>query len=82
MLNQVAQQAKAALDQQGLDISLLFSVPDSGDAIITFGAFGDPSDDEWDRVGEIAGSIVAQSIGLDQVWCRPVVSATTCDQAT
>ena len=81
MLNQIAQQAKAALDEQGLDISLFFLVPHSGDAIITFGTSGDPSDDEWDRVGEIVGSIVAQSIGLDQVWCRPVVTATTCDRA-
>ena len=45
------------------------------------GTSGDPSDDEWDRVGAIVGSIVAQSIGLDQVWFRPVVSATTCDRA-
>jgi hypothetical protein len=47
MLNQIAQQAKAALDEQGLDFSLFFIVPHSGDAVITFGTSGDPSDDEW-----------------------------------
>jgi hypothetical protein len=81
MLNQIAQQAKAALDEQGLNISLFFLVPHSGDAIITFGTSDDPSDDEWDRVEEIVGSIVGQSIGLDRVRCRSVASATTRDRA-
>ena len=77
MLPEIAQQIREALAEQGIDTPLFFIVPHSGDAIITFGTSGDPSGDEWDRVGEIVGSIVAQSIGLDRVRCRPVTCATT-----
>ena len=79
LLNEIARQTKQALTEQGIDTSVFFLVPNSGDAIITFGTSGDPSGDEWDRVGEIVGSIVAQSIGLDRVRCREVVCATTAD---
>lgn len=79
MLPEIAQQIREALAEQGIDTPLFFIVPHSGDAIITFGTSGDPSGDEWDRVGEIVGSIVAQSIGLDRVRRREVICATTHD---
>jgi hypothetical protein len=77
MLNQIAQQAKAALDEQGLDFSLFFIVPRSGDAVITFGTSGDPSDDEWGRVADVVASVVQQLVGLAGTRCREVVCATT-----
>jgi hypothetical protein len=81
LLNQIAQQAKAALDEQGLDFSLFFIVPHSGDAIITFGTSGDPSDPEWGRVADVVASVVSQLIGLAGTRCREVTCATTHDQA-
>jgi hypothetical protein len=77
MLNQIAQQAKAALDEQGLDFSLFFIVPHSGDAVITFGTSGDPSDDEWGRVADVVASVVQQLVGLAGTRCRKVACATT-----
>ena len=37
----------------GIDLGLFFLIPNSGDAIVTFGTPGDPSDDEWNHVREI-----------------------------
>ncbi len=37
MLPEIAQQVKEALDRAGIDTSVFFLVPNSGDAIITFG---------------------------------------------
>jgi hypothetical protein len=78
-LNQIAQQTRQALTQQGMDTSVYFLVPHSGDAIVTFGTAGDPSDDEWNRVAEIVSSIVRQTVGLDRTRCREVMCATTAD---
>ena len=76
-IDQIARDAKEALADQGIDIDLFFLAPNSGEAILIYGTAGNPPDDEWDRVGEIVGSIVARSIGLDRVRCRPVTCATT-----
>ena len=76
-LNQIARQAKQALADHGIDLGLFFLIPNSGDAIITYGTPGDPPDDEWNRVREVVSSIVRQSVGLDRVRCREVMCATT-----
>jgi hypothetical protein len=76
MLNEIAQQARQALIDQGIDISLFFIVP-SGNAVVTFGCSGDPSDDEWNRVAEIVAPIVSGLIGLADTRCRAVACATT-----
>jgi hypothetical protein len=77
MLGQIARDAKEALADQGIDIDLFLLAPNSGEAILIYGTAGNPPDDEWNRVGEIVGSIVAQSIGLDRVQSRPVTCAAT-----
>ncbi len=76
-IDQTARQTKQALIDADIDLGIFFMVPNSGRAIVSFGTPGNPSDDEWDRVGKIVGSIVAQSIGLERVRCRPVTCATT-----
>jgi hypothetical protein len=80
------ERAKAELDQiaqrarQAIDIPLFFLLPNSGDAILIFGTPGDPPDDQWDRVGEIVASIVAQACGLHGTRRREVACAGTHDQ--
>jgi hypothetical protein len=81
MLGQIAEQAKQALADADIDISLFFLVPSSGEAIATFGTPADPDDEVWGRVSEIVSNIVRHTVGLDRVRCRPVVCATTHDQA-
>ncbi len=49
-LDQIAEQAKQALADTGIDISLFFLTPSSGDAIAIFGTPGNPPDDEWEQV--------------------------------
>jgi hypothetical protein len=87
MLNQIAQQTKQALSglrpmralriDADINLDIFFLLPNSGEVIVTLGTPGNHPDDEWNRVGGIVGSIVAQSIGLDRVRCRPVTCATT-----
>ena len=50
LLDQIAQQAKQALSNAGIDIDLFFLIPRSGDAILTFGTLADPPDDLWSTV--------------------------------
>jgi hypothetical protein len=76
-LDQIAQQVKLTLSEQGIDISLFFIVPSSGDAILPFGTVADPDDVLWERVGEIVADIVGRAVGLDRTRRRPVVCAST-----
>ncbi len=76
MLTEISRQAKEALTDQGIDTPLFFIVP-SGNAVVTFGCSGDPSDDEWNRVAEIVAPIVSGLIGLAGTRCRGVACATT-----
>jgi hypothetical protein len=77
MLDQIACDAKEALADQNIAIDLFFLVPNSGEAVLIYGTPGDPDDGLWNRVREIVGSIVAESIGLDRVQCRQVMCAAT-----
>jgi hypothetical protein len=82
MLNEIARQTRQALAQHRIDLSVFFLVPSSGDAVITFGCSGDPSDNEWHRAAEIVASIVAGLVGLRDPQLRKVQCATTHDQAS
>ena len=76
LLTEISRQAKEALTDQGIDTPLFFIVP-SGNAVVTFGCSGDPSDDEWNRVAEIVVPIVSGLIGLAGTRCQEVLCATT-----
>jgi hypothetical protein len=76
MLDQIAEQARIALAEQGFDTPVFFIVP-SGEAIVTFGTIIDPPDDQWKRVSDVVVSVVRQLVGLDRTRCREVVCATT-----
>jgi len=76
-LDQIIQQVRMALAEQGIHTPVFLLVPNSGNAIMTFGTITDPPDDQLGRVGEIVASIVAQSCGLIRVRRREVVCADT-----
>lgn len=78
-LDQIARQTRQALTDAGIDTPVFFIIPNSGDAIVTFGTPGDPSDDEWAAVGEIVAKIVRETVGLDRVRCHEVTCASTTD---
>jgi hypothetical protein len=80
MLNDIVVQARQALAEQGFSNMPLFFLIPSGNAVVTFGTTGDPSDHEWHRVAEIVEPIVRQAVGLDRTRCQEVVCATTQDQ--
>lgn len=76
-LLQIAQQAKRALQEGGIDLDLFFLIPSSGDSILTFGTSSDPDDHLWTCVSEVVSSILRQTVGLDYTRCREVVCLTT-----
>jgi hypothetical protein len=78
-LDQIARDAKEALAFQGIDTPLFFLVPNSGNAILTFGTTLDPDDDLWSQVADVVASVVSQLIGLAGTRCREVTCATTHD---
>jgi hypothetical protein len=78
-LSQIAEQTKQVLAEHGIDTSVFFLIPHTGDAIVTFGTSLNPSDHEWNRVTEVVSAIVRQTVGLDHTRCREVVCATTAD---
>src|SRR5690349_1245210 len=80
-LDQIAQRAKQALINAGIDIPVFFTIPNSGDSVLTFGTVTDPADEAWDRASKIISSIVGESVGLTRTRCREVMCATT-DQMT
>jgi hypothetical protein len=76
-LDQIAQQAKLALSEAGIDIELFFLVSQNSKAILTFGTPTDPSDDMWARVGEIVSCAMRNSLGIERTRCTGLALAST-----
>jgi hypothetical protein len=75
-LNQIVQRTKQTLAEHGIDITVFFLVQSSG-PVLTFGTMADPSEDQWEQVSEIVLSIVREVTGLNEVWSRQVMCAST-----
>lgn len=76
-LDQIAQQVKRVLAENGIDVSLFFVVPGGGDAILSFGSMSDPSDELWDRITNLVCDVIKEAIGVDRVRCRGAACAST-----
>ena len=76
-LDQIARTAKRALVDAGIDLELFFMVPNSGNAVLTYGTTGDPDDNLWDRVRDIVSSVLQETIGLERPECHGALCATT-----
>jgi len=76
-LDRITRTAKQALLHAGIDLELFFMVPNSGDAILTYGTPGDPDDNLWDRVRDIVVAVLQETVGLERPKCNAVLCATT-----
>ena len=75
LLDEFAQRARAVLRDAGIGIDLIFVVPPSGDAILTFGTAAELYSQEWQALRTTVSSLVRRSIGLEPAQCRDVVCA-------
>ena len=66
-IHEIADRAKAALRDKGINFHVFFLVPSAGKAIVIIGTTHepDPSDHEWDFASGIAKRIVAEVLELD-----------------
>jgi hypothetical protein len=76
-LDQIAQQAKQALADAGIVLSLFFLVPNSNSSVLLYGSPADADDATWRRVAEIVAQIVCKTVGLDRTRCQEVACAST-----
>jgi hypothetical protein len=78
-LTEIASEVTAALADAGLRIPVFFTVPSSGDALMTFATPMDPSDEDWIRACEIICPIVGNKIGMSNLYSRslPCMAAGT-----
>ena len=76
-LDRIARQTKHALAEHGIDDLTVFFLVQSSGPILTFGTMSDPSENQWEQVSEIVLSIVREVTGVDGVWSRQIVCAST-----
>jgi hypothetical protein len=75
-LDQITRLTKNALAEHGIDLTVFFLVQSSG-PILIFSTMSDPSNHQWEQVSEIVLSIMREVTGLDGVWSRQVMCAST-----
>jgi hypothetical protein len=58
-------------------MEVFFSVPLSGESLMTFATSVDPTDGDWDRATQIICTIVGHIVGLEGLYSRslPCVSS-------
>ena len=76
-LDQITRMTKQALVEAEIDLELFFTVPNSGDAILTYGTTSDVADELWGRVQDAVVSVVQEIVGLGWPHIREVSWATT-----
>jgi hypothetical protein len=76
-LDRIARLTKHALAEHGIDDLTVFFMIQSSGPLLTFGTMTDPPPDQWEEVSEIVLSIVREVTGLDGLWSRPVMCAST-----
>ena len=74
-LNEMAAELNSALVTAGIACPVYICVPSSGDALVTFATPLNPTDDEWDRVNQIACRIVSEKTGMTRLRSRGLVCA-------
>ena len=62
-LPDIAAKVTAALTEAGLKIPIYFAVPSSGISYLSLCTPLNPSDAEWDEVGQVVAEIVAEHTG-------------------
>ena len=78
LLNKVSAKVTEELERTGLSMPIFLIVPSTGSAFLTFGTPDDPSDEEWDVVGEIVTRVIAGYMDDD---IKLVANKLTCAAA-
>ena len=73
LLDEIAAQARTALQEAGIRLNVFFVVPPSGDAILTLAAA--VNREEWQEIRAVVSSFVRRSIGLEPSRCREIICA-------
>jgi hypothetical protein len=73
LLDELAHQARVALETAGIRLGVYFIVPASGDAILMLAAVADKV--EWRGIKAEVGKIVRRSIGLEPLRYREIICA-------
>lgn len=76
-VDEIARRTKVALTERGILLDVFFVVPNSGEAIISFGTTvePDPSDQEWEIVSDMICDIVSDVVGVDRLRTRNMACA-------
>lgn len=79
LLPTIAAQVRTALSEAGIDVDIFLVVPNSGEAILSFGSVTepDPDDDTWNLVSKIICQIVTDELDIPKVRTRHLATATT-----
>jgi hypothetical protein len=72
ILPQIASEVTTAIRAANLAIPIFFTIPSSGDALLTFATPLDPTDVDWDRTTEIIREILETKTGVGKLVARPV----------
>ena len=60
-LKDIEIKVRTALDDAGLAVEVFFTIPSSGEALLTLATPADPSDPDWPRANQIVCDIVGRS---------------------
>ncbi len=64
-LKEIAAEVTAAFAEAGIKIPIYFSVPISGNSLLTFATPTDPGHEDWNRATEIVCAIVSAKVGIE-----------------
>jgi hypothetical protein len=76
-LDEIASETTSALRDAAVAIPMLFAIPSSGAALVTFATPGDPTDSIWSRVTAIILDIVGSKIEVRGLIGRPLACAAS-----
>lgn len=74
-LNAIIAAVQLALREADLAQPIFFSVPSSGQAMLTFATPLDPSEVDWKRISAIVCRIVGEQVGMEGLQGRPLPCA-------
>lgn len=79
LLPAIADRTRTALAEVGIDIEVFLVVPNSGDAILSFGTTDEPDPDDatWNTISQTVCRVVCEALGMTKVRTRALVSTTT-----
>jgi hypothetical protein len=69
-LDDIASKVRAALDRAGLATEVFFTIPSSGEALMTFATPTDPSDQDWAEANQIICDVVGEIVGIEGLRSR------------